>query len=538
MIRLTIAALLLNFIALHSQEAELDSQFHKERRNEVRKKMPENSVAVFFSSPIRNRSNSVDFLYHQDRNFYYLTGWREPHGVLLIYKNQQEDENGFYNERIYVRERDAYREMWDGKRKGLEGALKMGFDRVSSKKDFKTTNHSFSSYSSVLLFDFKNDIRDFKNDPNDLYDLTNFFRNEINFPNSFDPIRYRIYQRIKNFDYSQIKILKDEINFYIERDESLLNDPNIAAFLETQNEEFYNEIKKKTSFELKEYNFDVELLPGIMTDLRERKTAKEIKILRKAVSISVMGQIEVMKAMKPGMSESEIQGIHEFVFKKYGVPYEGYPSIVGAGGNGCILHYIDNNDTAFNNQLVLMDVGAEHMGYTADVTRTIPANGKYSNEQRELYEIVYEAQTAGIKAAVIGAKFSDIYRACYDVIESGLVRLGIIGILNDTDKYREVRKYFPHGVAHHIGLDVHDPGNYQILEPEMIITVEPGIYIPEGSDTDPKWWNIGIRIEDDILITSKGPENLSKLAPRKWDEIEEIMKLDSALDSFVLPEIN
>lgn len=538
MIRLTIAALLLNFIALHSQEAELDSQFHKERRNEVRKKMPENSVAVFFSSPIRNRSNSVDFLYHQDRNFYYLTGWREPHGVLLIYKNQQEDENGFYNERIYVRERDAYREMWDGKRKGLEGALKMGFDRVSSKKDFKTTNHSFSSYSSVLLFDFKNDIRDFKNDPNDLYDLTNFFRNEINFPNSFDPIRYRIYQRIKNFDYSQIKILKDEINFYIERDESLLNDPNIAAFLETQNEEFYNEIKKKTSFELKEYNFDVELLPGIMTDLRERKTAKEIKILRKAVSISVMGQIEVMKAMKPGMSESEIQGIHEFVFKKYGVPYEGYPSIVGAGGNGCILHYIDNNDTAFNNQLVLMDVGAEHMGYTADVTRTIPANGKYSNEQRELYEIVYEAQTAGIKAAVVGAKFSDIYRACYDVIESGLVRLGIIGILNDTDKHREVRKYFPHGVAHHIGLDVHDPGNYQILEPEMIITVEPGIYIPEGSDTDPKWWNIGIRIEDDILITSKGPENLSKLAPRKWDEIEEIMKLDSALDSFVLPEIN
>ena len=538
MIRLTIAALLLNFIALYSQEAELDSQFHKERRNEVRKKMPENSVAVFFSSPIRNRSNSVDFLYHQDRNFYYLTGWREPHGVLLIYKNQQEDENGFYNERIYVRERDAYREMWDGKRKGLEGASTMGFDRVSSKKDFKTTNHSFSSYSSVLLFDFKNDIRDFKNDPNDLYDLTNFFRNEINFPNPFDPIRYRIYQRIKNFDYSQIKILKDEINFYIERDESLLNDANIAAFLETQNEEFYNELKKKTLFELKEYNFDVELLPAIMTDLRERKTAKEIKILRKAVSISVMGQIEVMKAMKPGMSESEIQGIHEFVFKKYGVPYEGYPSIVGAGGNGCILHYIDNNDTAFNNQLVLMDVGAEHMGYTADVTRTIPANGKYSNEQRELYEIVYEAQTAGIRAAVVGAKFSDIYRACYDVIESGLIRLGIIGILNDTDKYREVRKYFPHGVAHHIGLDVHDPGNYQILEPEMIITVEPGIYIPEGSDTDPKWWNIGIRIEDDILITSKGPENLSKLAPRKWDEIEEIMKLDSVLDSFVLPEIN
>ncbi|MBJ25938.1 MAG: Xaa-Pro aminopeptidase [Flavobacteriaceae bacterium] len=538
MFRLAIIPLLLNFITLYPQESKLDSQFHKERRDEVRKKMPENSVAVFFSSPIRNRSNSVDFLYHQDRNFYYLTGWREPHGVLLIYKNQQEDEEGFYNEKIYVRERDAYREMWDGKRKGVEGALKMGFDRVSSRKDFKKTNHAFSSFASVLLFDFNNDVRDFKNDPNDLYDLKQFFREEINFPDSFDPIRYRIYKRIKDFDYDQIDILKDEINFYVERDESLLDDPNISAFLESQNKEFYGEVKKRTSLKLKDYNFDVDLLPGIMTDLRERKTAKEIGILRKAVSISVIGQIEVMKAMKPGMSESEIQGIHEFVFKKYGVPYEGYPSIVGAGGNGCILHYIDNNDTAFDNQLVLMDVGAEHMGYTADVTRTIPANGKYSNEQRELYEIVYEAQSAGIESAVVGAKFSDVYQACYNVIASGLLRLGIIGSLNESERYREVRKYFPHGVAHHIGLDVHDPGNYQVLEPEMIITVEPGIYIPAGSNCDPKWWNIGIRIEDDILITSKGPENLSRLAPRKWEEIEEIMKLDSALESFVLPEIN
>ena len=538
MFRLAIIALLLNFITLYPQESKLDSQFHKERRDEVRKKMPENSVAVFFSSPIRNRSNSVDFLYHQDRNFYYLTGWREPHGVLLIYKNQQEDEDGFYNEKIYVRERDAYREMWDGKRKGVEGALKMGFDRVSSRKDFKKTNHAFSSFESVLLFDFNNDVRDFKNDPNDLYDLKKFFREEINFPDSFDPIRYRIYKRIKDFDYDQIDILKDEINFYVERDESLLDDPNISVFLESQNKEFYSEVKKRTSLELKEYNFDVDLLPGIMTDLRERKTAKEIGILRKAVSISVIGQIEVMKAMKPGMSESEIQGIHEFVFKKYGVPYEGYPSIVGAGGNGCILHYIDNNDTVFDNQLVLMDVGAEHMGYTADVTRTIPANGKYSNEQRQLYEIVYEAQSAGIKSAVVGAKFSDVYQACYDVIAKGLLRLGIIGSLDESERYREVRKYFPHGVAHHIGLDVHDPGNYQVLEPEMIITVEPGIYIPAGSNCDPKWWNIGIRIEDDILITSKGPENLSRLAPRKWEEIEEIMKLDSALESFVLPEIN
>ena len=178
-----------------------------------------------------------------------------------------------------------------------------------------------------------------------------------------------------------------------------------------------------------------------------------------------------------------------------------------------------------------MDLGAEYRGYTADVTRTIPVSGKFTFEQKQIYEIVYDAQEAGIEIAKKGNSFSQIYQATKKVATEGLMNLGILK--NPED----IRTYFPHGVAHHIGLDVHDPGNYGLLSENMVITVEPGIYIPEGSDCDPKWWSIGIRIEDDILITEDGNENLSKYAPRELNLIEKTMKLDSALDNFILPKI-
>ena len=238
-----------------------------------------------------------------------------------------------------------------------------------------------------------------------------------------------------------------------------------------------------------------------------------------------------MKAIKPKMSEREIQGIHEFVYRKYGAADQGYPSIVGAGENGCVLHYIENEKKELDNELVLMDLCAEYYGYTADVTRTIPANGKFSEEQRALYEIVYEAQEKAIQAATVGTSFDSLYKLSYDIVAAGLIRLNII------DEISQARMYFPHGLSHHIGLDVHDPGNYKDLCTNMVITIEPGIYIPAGSPCDPKWWNIGIRIEDDILITENGPVNLSEEAPRKWNEVESMMKKKSALEAFKLPEI-
>ena len=244
----------------------------------------------------------------------------------------------------------------------------------------------------------------------------------------------------------------------------------------------------------------------MMDVLREVKTAEEIALLRKAVKISAIGQIEVMKAAKPGMSEREVQGIHEFIYKRYGAEGIGYPSIVGAGNNGCILHYIDNDMKHMSERLILMDLGAEWRGYTADVTRTIPVNGTFTPEEKAIYELVLKSQEAGIALCKPGVDFSEIGQVTRNIINEGLAELGII-------KKGERHNYFPHGTSHHLGLDVHDRGGYGALKEGVVLTVEPGIYIPEGSDCDPKWWGIAVRIEDDILVTQSGPENLSKDAP-------------------------
>mgnify|MGYP003683513795 CR=1 FL=1 len=507
-------------------------------------KMPDNSVAVLFSAPIRNRSNDVDYVYHQDPNLFYLTGWHQPHTVLMIYKNPQTDGSGAYYEKIYVPERDVYMEMWNGKRYDLDAVKALGYERVAVRADFKNDIQNLDSFDKVLMFEFKNDIRRQKtyvfkenvrykeDDPLDLFNLKAAFREAINFPNDFNRLTHIAYHIIMESDEHDLKEARDTLASIVFRDSLLLDDEIIKDFLREPAQDFYKEAKRKTAFALRNYNFDMETLSEIMADLREIKTKNEIKLLKKAVAISVVGQIEVMKAIHPDMGEREIQAIHEFVYRKYGAADEGYPSIVGAGENGCVLHYIENDKEDLHNQLVLMDLGAEFYGYTADVTRTIPANGVFGAEQKALYQIVYDSQEAAINASQVGNSFGSVYKLSYDIVAEGLRKLGII------KEASEARKYYPHGLSHHIGLDVHDPGNYGDLEENMVITIEPGIYIPENSPCDPKWWNIGIRIEDDILVTSEGPINLSAGAPRDWDKIEALMKEESILKDFVLPDIS
>lgn len=535
---------LFSFFFGNGQKSKLSSEHYQNVRKAFRQKMPDNSVAVLFSAPIRNRANDVDYIYHQDPNFFYLTGWHQPHSVLMIYKNPQSDSDGVYYEKIYVPERDNYMEMWNGKRYDLEQVKQLGYERVAERLDFKNDCIDLGSFDQVLMFEFKNDIRNqntyvFKDnirfkvdDPYDLFDLKATFREAINFPNNFNRLAHKAYQRIMEADEESLEKIKEEVEYLVKRDSLLMEDEIIRDFLKEPDQDFYREVKRKTAFALQNYNFDLETLPIIMRDMREIKTKNEIDLLKKAVAISVVGQIEVMKAMHPDMGEREIQGIHEFVYRKYGAADEGYPSIVGAGENSCVLHYIENDKEEINNQLVLMDLGAEFFGYTADVTRTIPANGVFSPEQKALYQIVYDSQEVAISGSQVGNTFRSIYLSSYDFIAKGLIQLGIIS------EASEARKYYPHGLSHHIGLDVHDPGNYQDLEADMVITIEPGIYIPENSPCDPKWWNIGIRIEDDVLITNDGPVNLSAGAPRDWKDIEELMKEESALKDFILPEIN
>lgn len=540
---LILFSVLLLFFFGFGQNSKLSSEHYQNKRKTLREQLPENSVAVLFSAPIRNRANDVDYVYHQDPHFFYLTGWHQPHSVLMIYKNLQKDAEGSYYEKIYVPERDQYMEMWNGKRYGLNQIKQLGFERVAERVDFKTDTQNLEQFDTVLLFEFKNDIRNqtmyvlkegtrYKvDDPNDLFDLKTTFREAINFPNDFNRLRHEAYQTILQADNDNLDDVRNIVQSILARDSLLMEDEIIKDFLREPAQNFYMEAQRKTAFALRDHNFDMELLPAILADMREVKSKNEIDLLKKAVAISVVGQIEVMKAMHPGMSEREVQGIHEFVYRKYGAADEGYPSIVGAGENGCVLHYIENEEEHITNQLVLMDLGAEFYGYTADVTRTIPANGIFSPEQKALYQIVYDSQEASIRAAQVGSSFRELYQLSYDIVARGLIDLGIIA------ESSEARKYYPHGLSHHIGLDVHDPGNYGDLEANMVITIEPGIYIPENSPCDAKWWNIGIRIEDDILITAEGPENLSAGVPRDWKGIEKLMQQESVLKDFILPEI-
>ncbi len=257
----------------------------------------------------------------------------------------------------------------------------------------------------------------------------------------------------------------------------------------------------------------------ILIALRGIKQPEEIAILEKATSISVEGHNEVMKAVKPGMTEYQAQAIMEYSFKKNGSEYPGYPSINGAAENACVLHYVTNLKLMKNGDLLLSDCAAEYHGYTADVTRTVPVNGKFSSEQKIIYELVLAAQDSAIAVCKPGMPFSGSDATARRVINRGLIALGIAA--DDI----EARRYFPHGTSHHLGLDVHDLGTRNgLLEPGMFLTVEPGIYIPPGSKCDSKWWSIGVRIEDDILITKEGNRNLSAGAPRTVVEIEKLAK--------------
>ncbi len=258
-------------------------------------------------------------------------------------------------------------------------------------------------------------------------------------------------------------------------------------------------------------------LPALRA-MREVKDEHELRLLQKAIDITLDAFEATLRQAKPGMNEYELEAMMEFHFRRAGAEDVGYPSIVGSGYNSCILHYQKNRRTTRQGDLVLADCGAEYHGYTADITRTFPISGRFSPEQRTLYLLVLEAQDSAIAAAVAGAPFRATHRAAESVIARGLIKLGIIESPSD------VRRYFMHGTSHYLGLDVHDAGTYGPLKPGTVITVEPGLYIPPGSPCPERWWNIGIRIEDDVLITERGPVNLSARLARHPDDIEALMQ--------------
>lgn len=468
-----ILAILLTGLISYAQDAlptdYLTKEFHAGRREALRNLMPANSVAVIFSFPARVYSNDVEYVYHQNPDLYYFSGYKEPNSVLFIFKEEQKDSAGnTFKELFFVQKRSAQAEQWTGKRLGVEGVKEqLGISMVYNGDDLKNYNLDLSKFDKVLFEALPLGLEDSKYDKSDLYDLVESVKSKAAMP---------------------ADISKDK-------------------------------------------KFDRNLYNQLTASLREIKTPEEMDLLRKAVEISCQGQIEVMKLIKPGMSEPELQGLHEFVHKKYGAESIGYPSIVGSGHNGCVLHYVENNKTNIGTSMVLMDVGAEYHGYTADVTRTIPADGKFSAEEKAIYQLVYDAQEAAFKTLKDGSTWSEAGNAAREVIATGLLKLGII-----SDK-KQVGKYFPHGLGHHIGLDVHDRGSYGKLKKGMVLTIEPGIYIPPNSNCDKKWWNIAVRIEDDALITETGYELLSHFAPRSIADIEKMIAQKSALEDFNLQKL-
>ncbi len=245
--------------------------------------------------------------------------------------------------------------------------------------------------------------------------------------------------------------------------------------------------------------------------LRQMKSPGEIELLTRAIELSVDAHLEAMKMMRPGLWEYQVAAKMEYVHLYGGCEGEGYAPIVGAGFNSTVLHYDSLRDQIHDGDVVVLDVGGQYSGYTADITRTLPANGKFTARQREIYEIVLGAQNAALAALRPGVTFSrtssnSVYRIAYDYINS-----------HGKDKQgRSLGRYFIHGLGHHLGLNVHDAGDpYRPLEPGMVVTVEPGIYIPEE--------NLGVRIEDDVLITETGYKLLSSRLPRTIEEIEKLM---------------
>ena len=272
-------------------------------------------------------------------------------------------------------------------------------------------------------------------------------------------------------------------------------------------------------------------LSRIIHEMRLYKSEAELELMKKAADISANAHLAAMKVATVGIKEYQIEAELTGAFLAEGSRSPAYPSIVGSGKNACILHYTDNNDVLRDGDLVLVDAGAEYEFYAADITRTYPVNGVFSTEQRQIYEIVLRAQCAAIDQVKPGNSWDNPHSAAVEVITEGLVELGILeGDVEDLIGLEAYRPYFMHRTGHWLGMDVHDVGDYKVgdqwrpLEPGMVTTIEPGLYLSSGIvGLDSRWFDIGVRIEDDVLVTDDGCEVLSHAVPKTISEIEDVM---------------
>ena len=260
------------------------------------------------------------------------------------------------------------------------------------------------------------------------------------------------------------------------------------------------------------------------------KDAHEIDLMKKACRISAESHVEAMKFVKPGMTEQEMEAFYLYEFAKRGGRFSAYTPIVAGGENACVLHYVENSKPLLDGDLLLVDAGCEYDFYASDITRTFPVSGKFTDAQLAIYEVVLEAESKAIAAVSVNNNVMDAQIISEKVVTQGLIDLGILkGSLDDLHAKGAFKEFYMHKIGHWLGIDVHDAGDYmednQFMQfkPGMVTTIEPGIYIPSSANVDDKWKGIGIRIEDDILVTPDGNENLTEFVPSDPKEIEALM---------------
>ncbi|MDY6898450.1 MAG: aminopeptidase P N-terminal domain-containing protein [Cyanobacteriota bacterium] len=431
---------------------------YRQRRDALMSKIG-NGTAIFRSAPMAVMHNDVEYAYRQDSDFFYLTGLDEAEAVAVLAPHHEE-----HKFILFVQPKDITKEVWSGYVTGVDAAKeKYGADEAYPINELNEKLPQYLINADKIYYRLGRDI-------------------------PFNETVLTHYQRL--------------LRTYPKRG------TGPVAIQDTCT---------------------------ILHGMRLVKSDSELTLMRKAANIAVEAHNVAREMAKPGVYEYEIQAEMERIFRKHGGNGPAYPSIVASGANSCILHYIENNCQMQDGDLLLIDAGCSYGYYNSDITRTFPVGGKFTTEQKTLYELVLEAQKKAIAQVKPGNAYSSIHDTALRVLVEGMVELGILK--GEVDKLIEEEKYKPyymHRTGHWLGLDVHDVGVYQhgkdnplILQPGQVLTVEPGIYIVPGAEpaeeqpkVDEKWMGIGIRIEDDVLVTEDGCEVLTKGVPKEVSDME------------------
>ena len=426
-------------------------------------RLPANSIAILRATPLKTMSNDVEYLYRQDSDFWYLTGIEDPDAVVVLRPNASDGRRYV----VFIKPRDPRVESYEGPRVGPgEAAAAYGADEAFSTDEFLERLAKYDAAARNYSGYLPGAEKLYLSDGGD-HEWSDLVRNAV------------ARMRARDAGPSTVVDAREPIH-----------------------------------------------------EMRVVKDTEEIALIRRATEISARGHALAMKAAAPGRFEFEVQQALDSYCLANGARRMAYPSIVASGPNSVFLHWDRNDRKIEDGDVILNDSGAEYGYYASDVTRTYPASGRFTEEQRAIYEIVLAAQKAAMAQVRPGVPHDRVELAAARVQAEGLVRLGLLkGDVEQLVRNNGHRALTKHGISHWVGLDVHDAGRYSIgrgsrlLEPGMVFTIEPGIYIPSNSSgIDRKWWNIGVRVEDVVLVTPDGSECLSCSAPREIDDVEKTVQ--------------